>query len=384
MSEVQPATAAYAAEIRAWLIGRFEKNRTAGEIKRAPAELPTPRVLWWWILEGKRYDWLDGSLLDRWPEVLRHAHRLLLTHNPTWRLVESPEGETDWIASTFQSMTSRRPTFVSRASRAGLGSDEREALVGWLTWVVSASSEYPAPPQTGGFEWAAAQGANIDGRRLRRWAHTAKRSRWPLLRNVVAESLRCVLEPQELDRIPLPSEHARLFELLCLVRVLQGLGDKASHVRWVDKDASENKVQTGSLLCWLQRSLPRQDVLATSTFDGVREAMELYGVRAPKYVDLWIEFGEPRGGFTGILIEAKSGTQGPDAALLQLLAYYGVLRTRRSGRLLVWGIVETEQPNTEVVLSTARVDPSDSSDDLWVFSSADQIPRVLRTLGLAA
>lgn len=387
MSDATPPSAAYAAEIRAWMIGRIEKNRTIGEIRRAPAALPTPRVQWWWILEGKRYPWLQGSLLEMWPDVLRHARRLLQTHNLAWRLVDSPEGETDWIASAFHTMTARRRTFVSRASRAGLHGDEREALMGWLKWVVSGSQDYPAAVEMIGLDSLATAAPSfdgyVDGRRLRRWAHTAKRSRWPLLRNVVAESLRCVLEPQELDRIPLPSDHARLFELLCLVRILEAIGDTATHVRWVDKEAGENSVLTGSTTCSLQVSLPREEVLATSVFDhGLRIAMDRHKVRAPKYVDLWVEFDQPRGGFAAILVEAKSGGQSPDSALLQLLAYRSVLRSRIHGRLLVWGIVERDLADTEAALSSSNLSQTDPSEDLWAFSSADQIPLVMHSLGL--
>ena len=59
--------------------------------------------------------------------------------------------------------------------------------------------------------------ATVD--QLRQWAHVTRRSRWPLLRDVVAETLRTVFEPDALDHVPLPTDHATLFELLCLVRI---------------------------------------------------------------------------------------------------------------------------------------------------------------------
>jgi hypothetical protein len=157
------------------------------------------------------------------------------------------------------------------------------------------------------------RGCTMDLWQARRWAHTAKRSRWPLMRNVVAESLRCLFEPQELDRVPLPDDPEDLFELVCMVRILKALEGEADLLRWLDR-TSGNRVDLSGLSYSYQKSLLRNVVLGTPEFlPEARLAIERHRVGVPQRIDGWVKFAEPRRGFHGILVEAKSGSQSFEA-----------------------------------------------------------------------
>lgn len=379
----------WADEIRSWLLGRVATTRDRGKIQSRGVSGSLPRrAELWWILEGKRYPWFESSLSSDWAFIEHQIRRLLSTYNPVWRPLTAPEGQTDWVASAFATATSNRPMFVSKASSAGLAESERRALLGWQSWITQQWSEFtsavgvpvgcnPLLPWQAG----PVRPRTFDARQLRRWAHTAKRSRWPLLRNVVAESLRCVLEPQELHQLPLPTDSNVLFELLCMVRILDALEGAPTSVRWLDPE-NDNTVRLPGLRYHFQYNLDRGQVLRTDEFaNGLREAMARHRVRVHQRIDGWLVFDEPRAGFDGVLVEAKSGDyQKPHDTIYQLKAYRAALKTRSRQRLLIWGItkapVELREP-LPVAPSTAA-EPTDH----WVFSSAEDIADVLASLGL--
>ena len=87
------------------------------------------------------------------------------------------------------------------------------------------------------------------------------------------------MEPESLDRLPLPSGRESVFELLCVVR--------------------------------------------------------------PRRFDALVTFDKPRAGFHGILLEAKSGAQSFADTVHQLKAYRAALKEQLPGPLLVWGVVES-------------------------------------------
>lgn len=366
----------YADEIRAWLVGRLERKNSAGSIALSPTEQMPARVQLWWLLEGKQFPLIAGTLARNWHEVLRHVQRLLTVHSPANRVVPVPEGEIDWLASALQRITAGRQEFHVRASRTGLSDDERAVLLEWLDWVGRQWETYcrdvGAPAEYVGTLPLARPGPE----RIKRWAHIGGRSRWPLLRQVVAGSLRVFLEPVELDALPLPTDPPRLFELLCIVRVLRAIEDAPKSIRWLDRDLG-NSVRAGSTTVSMQL-VPSHPILETPEFDhALRAAIERHGVRVPKFIDVLVEFDTPRGGFDGILIEAKSGAQHPDAAIPQLRAYRAALRAEGYKRLLVWGIVEASWPWSPP--STSEVA---AKQDLWVFSDASHIDHVLRATGV--
>ena len=375
----------YAAEIRSWLLGRLAKHRSGHELSRATMGVPpSPPLLSWWIFEGLRYRDVLGPLCRNFPLVRRAADALLASYSTAWRILDRPEAEIDWLTSALLSAVSGREQYRTRSSTVGLTGLEREALLGWLQWLRyrwQAYVDIVGPPDGAAaiaFDVLPSVRTAFDHAELRRWAHTAKRSRWPLLRNVVAESLRPLLEPAALDRIPLPSEHPRLFELLCAVRVLRCLDPFPSAVRWLDLEAGSNKLAVAGARYSYQMALPRELVLSTYEFDhGLRDAFARHHVRVPSWVDGYVEFSRPLRGFFGILLEAKSGQQGFDACAYQLKVYRAAIKEKQPNPLLIWGIVE--QSETEVDLP-ADFWSASRTEDVWLFSTADQVPAVMSVL----
>ena len=384
---------AYRQEILAWLLGRLAKGPTTGRVPlQPPAQLPETPIRAWWIFEGKRYRGLDGPLSANFGAIDRQARRLLSSFSPVRRVVESPEGETDWIASTFHTLTSGRRTYVSRASGVGLNGDEKDALLGWLEWLRAGWLDYASSVGTpegipAEVPWQPRQLpiSYQEIPNLRRWAHTAKRSRWPLLRNVAAESLRAVLEPQSLDRLPLPSQPDVLFEILCLVRILRVFEPNPTHIRWLDLATGQNEVHLPGLKYSFQHSLARAEVLSTSEFGtDLRDAMDFYGLGVPTRADGLLRFSEPRAGFQAILVEVKSGSQSPDAAIYQLKCYRAALRKAFPQPIVVWGIVEQEwrESATSGGSYATSLPPAHPNGDRWICSTADDIGETIAALGL--
>ena len=124
---------------------------------------------------------------------------------------ESPAAETDWVRTALRRPMDPLPRFVVRASSSGLTDLEREALHGWRRFTAGLWRDYTAElgvpagaPET--LPWQSEEEPEpVSLRQLHRWAQAARRSRWPLLREVVAETFRTAVEPESIDRLPLPS-----------------------------------------------------------------------------------------------------------------------------------------------------------------------------------
>jgi hypothetical protein len=124
----------------------------------------------------------------------------------------------------------------------------------------------------------------------------------------VAESIRPILETTELDRIPLPSARSSLFELVCLVRIARYLAPLPAELRWINKESTDNTVRLEGVTCHYQQALDRTAILAKAEYAGaIAKAVDAFDVGIPKFVDLAFEFDEPRAGFVGLIVEAKSG-----------------------------------------------------------------------------
>ena len=374
-------------EIRDYLLGRLSAVARVEPLPAAQeSELRHPPIRRWWTFEGRHYATLGGPLAANWESAIRIARRLDETFNPTLRLSDRPDGVVDWGQTLARGPNRFKPEYVLSSSGVGLNEVERAALRGWARWIGDEWSEYTRVVATEQhLRWGSSLAADGDEPvtvdRLKRWAHTARRSRWPFLREVVADSIRPVLEPTELDRIPLPSDRSRLFELLCLVRIARRVAPPPRELRWIDKE-SGNVVRLTGVTCHYQQALKREVVLATSDYAGaLAKAIEAFEVGLPQYVDLAFDFDKPRGGFNGLIVEAKSGNQPYRYAVAQLRTYRAARPRQPGSRYLVWGIVEASQHPEATRNQLARaLASSDDAEDLWVFSGAGDIDLVLDTV----
>ena len=179
-----------------------------------------------------------------------------------------------------------------------------------------------------------------------------------------------MLEPEDLDRIPLPAD-AKLFELLCLVRIARVLAPLPKELRWLDPDMTDNVLRLEGLRCFYQQSLARDEVLATPEYSGsLKAAITAFGVRIPRFIDLAFDFDVTRSSFDGIIVEAKSGSQQFGDTTSQLR--FAERPRRPRSRFIVWGIVErTDGPDATAELVRNVLAATGSSDDVWLFSSAE-------------
>ena len=121
----------------------------------------------------------------------------------------------------------------------------------------------------------------------------------------------------------------------------------------------------------------------------MKKALNRHKIMPARDADGWFEFDEDQDcrGFNGILVEAKSGiTQDFRDAVPQLRIYRSALNPSEKQRLLVWGIVEKEELEEDAVdaqKALAAENKENQNDDLWVFSSAKNIPNVLRALDMS-
>jgi len=380
---------AWEREIRGWLLGRLGKNPTAGESSPAETSLGG-RVLAWWVLEGKRHRFLGGSLVSKAAEAEREARRLDAVLSPEWRVEESPAAETDWVKTALLRPMDPVPRFVVRAASSGLTELEREALLGWRRWTVDLWRGYTAElgvpaGASPRLPWQGDEvGEPIPVRQLYRWAQAARRSRWPLLREVVAESFRAAVEPESIDRLPLPPGRDALFELLCAVRLLAAFAGSSRHVRWLGEGASGNNIRVPGVECAYQGWLGGQELSDDELGVECVRALRRHEVTLPRNFDALLRFDAPRAGFHGILVEAKSGAQSFTDTVYQLKAYRAALRGSVPGPLVVWGIVEGGGGGSPLDLAALEHDLVRRSpgEDLWLFTSEDEIGQAAEALGL--
>lgn len=384
---------AWPREIRDYLLGRLAVGQQSIPLPvQQTQQLSHAPIRRWWIFEGKRYPSIEGTLASRWIEVVRAAGLLERTFNPRLKLSERPDGTIDWAHTFARGPVGVHAEYVLRSSGIGLGEEEHAALRGWTRWIAAEWVPYaerfgltlPTPAQRW-FEAVAVQDcqgpASVE--QLRRWVYIARRSRWPLLRDLVAETLRVALEPDALDHIPLPIDRPRLFELLCLVRIARRIAPPPDELRWLDLEMTANKLILTGATCWYQQALEREAVLNTPDYEGLSEVASVFGLRMARHIDLAFDLDPPRHGINGIIVEAKSGSQGFDAAVAQLQVYRRSRPRGANHRYLVWGIVEKAPGNTitEAQLDWLRREIDSGSGDVWAFSAAESIGAVLELLG---
>jgi len=116
------------------------------------------------------------------------------------------------------------------------------------------------------------------------------------------------------------------------VRIAKCLAPRPRDLRWIDKESADNTIRLLRLpgvTCRYQQALDRQTVLATPDYAGaLAKAVDVFGGGIPQFVDLAFDFDEPRAGFDGLIVEAKSGVQPYRHAVAQLRTYEKRVRAR--------------------------------------------------------
>jgi hypothetical protein len=360
--------AAWAAEIRGALLGRFRaKNKQLGSLHvAARLSADDDAVRRWWTFEGHRYAPLGGPLGPSWGLLARAGERLLATFNPELQRGERPEGPIDWPATLASGGALMWPgVYISHASKVGLGQQERDALLGWSRWIWDEWRSWCkalniTPDTTSPLASWRGEALREGEPPLARWAAVARRSRWPLLREVVAETLRHMLEPEVwIDQLPLPTERAQLFELLCMARIIEALGARPTHVRMLDLHLNQNRlVLNEAQRLGYQQSLPVDEVMSGALFDdGLREAMLAFRLRKPRRVDL-------------------------SSALWQLRAYRDTLAARGLTRCIIWIIAEQRGRLSPYEAAWIGEQAAQANGDVWIVSDHDSIQGVVSALGI--
>jgi hypothetical protein len=280
--------------------------------------------------------------------------------------------------------------YISHASKVGLGQQERDALLGWSRWIWDEWRSWCkalniTPDTTSPLASWRGEALREGEPPLARWAAVARRSRWPLLREVVAETLRHMLEPEVwIDQLPLPTERAQLFELLCMARIIEALGARPTHVRMLDLHLNQNRlVLNEAQRLGYQQSLPVDEVMSGALFDdGLREAMLAFRLRKPRRVDLLFALDRGVHGFDAVVVEVKSGAQDPSSALWQLRAYRDTLAARGLTRCIIWIIAEQRGRLSPYEAAWIGEQAAQANGDVWIVSDHDSIQGVVSALGI--
>ena len=327
----------------------------------------------------------------RTAEAEREVRRLDAVLSPEWSVEESPAAETDWVRTALRRPRDPVLRFVVRASSSGLTDLEREALHGWRRYTADAWRGYTAElgvpagaPET--LPWQSEEEPEpVSLRQLHRWAQAARRSRWPLLREVVAETFRAAAEPESIDRLPLPSGREAIFELRCVVRLLDVLHGPSGQIRLLGDGDDLAGIRLPGLTCLYQGWLGGERLSDEELGAPCVSALERHGVVLPRRFDALVTFDKPRAGFHGILLEAKSGAQSFADTVHQLKAYRAALREQLPGPLLVWGVVEGGGDRTKAFdVGALREGAAERKEgqDLWLFTSEGEIRKALEGVGL--
>ena len=370
--------------MRAYLVGRLSRSGRDGASEARKHHLHVPPVLCWWLFDGCRYDLLDGFLGQSWAMVAQRVQRLLATFSPRWRELERPEGRVDWARTIQRRTGSGTGVYVCETSAIGLSDDERRAVLAWCAWISGLWHRYldgvgaGERSATSGLERLAGhRGTLSDAPALRRWAHVLRRSRWPLLRTVMAETLRAALEPTVLDRLPLPSARETLFELACLVRSLSLLHPEPADIAWLLPETS-NQIRLPGITAAIERHVEAR-VLRDDTLEdrSLGAALHAFGVKLPSRSDVVLEFAPPQSGFDTLLIEAKSGEQSHSAAVHQLRTYARALLADGRKRILAVAVTEAAPPVTGAQLAWLARQVVGPSRIVWAFADLGGLAAVI-------
>lgn len=380
----------YTKEIREYLIGRLVPKHGTDDLNRNIVTTIQYPILPWWIFEGNRYKGYPEPLYRSWDQINRQINLLLSTYNPRWQGISLPEGEIDWVATAFKTVTNIVPEFVCKTSKVGLSENEKIALFGWIKWISELWSNYLNSLKleykpTDLFKDCIDSSHDLidtNSRNLINWASTAKRSRWPLMRNVVAESLRCTFEPVFISRLPLPKTESEIFELLCMVRILKTLKETPSAISWVDLRGGNNTCRIpGATYHYQYKFKP----LNSSAFsDELSDAVRIQNVKIPKLADGYLEFDTCCNGFRGILVEAKSGQNRESGdTVYQLKSLLSAIRKEKNGgKFIILGIVEDsdKENNLKCYMEFISNQSNAVEKDIWCFLKVYEIEKFIKMI----
>jgi hypothetical protein len=385
---------AWATEVRDYLLGRVSTNLTSGHVKPTLHRFGYSPARRWWIFEGKIHKSLGGSFAVCSAQLATRLRSLLSTLNPQRSIVDRIEGPIDWCR-TIARGPAYPPEYVTTTSSVGLPEQELSSLKGWLRLIVREWHAYTESVDvfhhTGmkQLELLAHDFGSHDARSdteppVTHWAHLFRRSRWGILRNVVAESLRPFVESEEIDQLPVPSEREVRFELLCLVRIARTLIHVPGCIRWLQLGLAHNSLNIDKLRIEYQLTVDADDCRrGLSTSDAMLAALRHFDIAVPREPDLLLTISSLHSEFEQILVEAKSGSQPVSAAFFQLRAFSSALTPKR-GRRLIWGIAEAALPLSPADLAFITQQVRSANRDVWVFSSHVDIELVMRTVGVAS
>ena len=391
MTDVSAIPREWLEEILGYFLGR---PSTSEETYSLPRDIePIDHALTWWMFEGKSYVGLDGSLSGNWEVLAQEVARLRAHFNPRLRLVDHPMEPIDWTRTYARSGGATPREFVAQSTGIGISDAEWAALCGWSVWLCQVWAPFAATwnKRDAGHETFLSETEDLrrsglapmnEALRLQ-WLRTALRSRWPLLRNVVAETLKCLEQDETLDKVPLPKGKEQVFELLGMVRLIKVFQPAPPYLHWLTKPSGQAlRFAEGTFDC--HNSWSREAVVQAAYQDeGLPSAMKQFDLRVHCRPDLLCRFTPAKRGFAGMIVEFKSGKQGFSDALHQLRMYRETRKAQDSGRLILWGMVEQETGISEERRTWLR-EQVESQEDIWVFTGPDtvDIEVVMSELGL--
>jgi len=190
---------------------------------------------------------------------------------------------------------------------------------------------------------------------------------------------------ESIDRLPLPSGRESVFELLCVVRLLDALQGPSGQIRLLGDGENLAGIRLPGMTCFYQGWHGGERLSDEEPGAPCVSALERHGVVLPRRLDALVRFDRPIAGFSGILLEAKSGAQSFADTVHQLEAYRAALREQLPGALVIWGVVEgggdrakAFAPYETHLAATKR----EEGDDLWLFTSEEEIREAIVAAGL--
>ena len=191
---------------------------------------------------------------------------------------------------------------------------------------------------------------------------------------------------RSIDRLPLPAGRESVFELLCVVRLLDALHGPSGQIRLLGDGVDLTGIRLPRLTCLYQGWLGGERLSDEELGAPCVSALERHGVVLPRRFDALVTSDKPRAGFHGILLESKSGAQSFADTVHQLKAYRAALREQLPGPLLVWGVVEGGGDRTKAFDAFALEEAAmerEEGEDLWLFTGEGEIAEALGSLCLA-